>query len=252
MSEFFITSSRELYIMGSVLIVSLASVIMILTLFAKESKSYNTIVILMVSLAVGGILGEIFIHILPESMAEQGTLKTAVLVLFGIISFFVLEKCFLWRNMKNRTKVKTVGQMSLLADSMCNFMDGFIIGSAYLVSIPLGIATTVAICMHELPLEIGEFFILIKSGFSKTQAILFNLASASTAVLGAFTAMYIGLSLNKASDLIFAFVAGAYIYIVVFGLLPLLKNELKFSRVTVHFLAMCTGIGIMFLIQEFK
>lgn len=252
MSEILIRSSRELYILASVLIVSLTSITMILTLFIKNSKSYNTIVILMVSLAVGGILGQIFIHILPESTAEQGTLKTAVLVLFGIISFFVLEKCLLWRNLKNKNSIKTVGQMSLLADGIHNFMDGFIIGSAYLISVPLGIATTFAVCIHEVPLEIGEFCILIKSGFSKTQAILFNLASASTAVLGAFVAMYIGLSLNKTSDMIFAFVAGAYIYIVGFGLLPLLKNELKLSRVTRHFLAMGTGLGIMLLITVVK
>lgn len=251
-SEIFIRFSRELYILASVLILSLTSITAIFTLFIKDSKKHNSIMILMVSLALGGILGQIFLHILPESTAEQGMLKTAVLFLFGIISFFVLERYFLWRNLKNKSNIKAVGQMSLLADGMCNFMDGFIIGSAYMVSVPLGIATTVAVCIHEIPLELGEFGVLVKSGFSRTQAILFNLASASTSVLGAFAAIYIGLSLNKASDMIFAFVAGAYIYIVGFGLLPLLKNELKLSRVTRHFLAMSIGVGIMFLIAGIK
>ena len=248
MSEILIQFSKESYILMSVLIVSLISITAIFMLFINNKKRYNTIVILMICLAVGALLGEIFVHILPESLAGQGKLNTIILVLFGLISFFILEKCLLWRNLKKKSSIKTVGQMSLVTDGIHNFLDGFIIGAAYLVSIPLGVATTFAVCIHEIPMEIGEFGVLIKSGFSKTQAIFFNLASASTAILGAFVAIYVGFSFKNTSDLIVAFVAGAYIYIIGFGLFPLLKREFKSSMGAVHFLAIGFGLGMMSLI----
>ena len=247
MTEIVTQFSKEFYILLSVLVVSLISIAAIFTLF-MNNKRYNTVIILMISLAVGALLGEVFIHLLPESLEGQGMVKTALLVLFGLISFFILEKYLLWRNLKNRSKIKPVGQMSLFADGICNFTDGLVIGLAYLVSIPLGIATTVAVGIHEIPQEIGEFGVLIKSGFTKTQAIFFNLASASIAILGALFAIYIGFIFKNTSHLIFAFVAGAYIYIVGFGLFPLLKKEIKSPRAAGHFLAMAVGIGIMFLI----
>ena len=247
MIEFASQFSKEFYILLSVIMVSLISVGAIFTLF-MNNKSYNTVIILMISLAVGALLGEVFIHLLPESMEGQGIMKTALLVLFGLISFFILEKYLLWRNLKNKSKIKPVGQMSLLADGICNFTDGLIIGIAYFVSIPIGVATTIVVCIHEIPQEIGEFGVLIKSGFTKTQAIFFNLASASIAILGALIAIYIGYSFRSTTHLIFAFVAGAYIYIVGFGLFPLLKKEIKSSSAARHFLAMGIGIGIMLLI----
>jgi len=239
--------SREFYIIVSVLIVSLLSMSAIFTLYFNN-KRYNTLIILMISLAVGALLGEVFLHILPESFEHQGILKTGILALFGLLSFFVLEKYLHWRNLKNESKLKTVGQMSLFADGICNFTDGFIIGAAYLVSIPLGVATTFAVCIHEIPQEIGEFGVLIKSGFSKTQAIFFNIASASISIIGALIAIYIGLRFSNTSHLIIAFGAGAYIYIIAFGLLPLLKKEFKSSKAAAYFLAMGVGLGIMFLI----
>jgi len=247
MTEMFSQLSKEFYIIVSVLIVSLLSMSAIFTLYFNDKK-YNTLIILMISLAVGALLGEVFLHILPESFEHQGIFKTGLLALFGLLSFFVLEKYLLWRNLKNESKLKTVGQMSLFADGICNFTDGFIIGAAYLVSIPLGVATTFAVCIHEIPQEIGEFGILIKSGFSKTQAIFFNIASASIAIIGALIAIYIGFRFSNTSHLIIAFGAGAYIYIIGFGLFPLLKKEFKSSRAVAHFLAMGIGLGIMLLI----
>lgn len=248
MKETLLLFRTEFYILASVLIISLISLAAMFTLFIKNNKIYNTIAILTISLAAGGLLGEVFIHILPESTAEQGMLKTTLLVLFGLVAFFILEKFLLWRNLKNKSGIKTVGQMSLLTYGIHNFMDGFVIGAAYLISIPLGIATTLAVCIHEIPMEIGEVGILVKSGFSRAQVILFNLASSSTAILGALLAIYIGVRLKNTPTLVFTFMAGAYIYIIGFGLFPLLKNELRSSRATGHFLAMGMGIGVMLLI----
>ncbi len=247
MTELFPQLSKEFYIIASVIVVSLISIFAIVALYFNNKK-YNTIIILMISLAVGTLFGEVFLHILPESFEKQGWLKTVVLASIGLFSFFILERYLIWRNLKNKNNLKAVGQMSLFADGLCNFTDGFIIGAAYLVSIPLGIATTVAICIHEIPQEIGEFGILIKSGFSKMQAVLFNLASASVAILGAIAAIYIGVSFKNTSHLIIAFAAGAYIYIIGFGLFPLVKKEFKTTRATAHFLAMGLGLGIMLLI----
>ena len=243
--------SKEILIFSSVIIVSLISLIGI-TVLSIEQKKFNQFIILMISLAAGAIFGEVFIHLLPESMKEQGTLKTLIFVTFGLVSFFILEKYLIWRNAKNKNSVLPVGQMSIFADGICNFLDGFLIATAYLVSIPLGIATTVAVIFHEIPQEIGEFGILLKSGFSKLQALFFNCVSATLAIFGAFIAVVIGMSFEEYLVYILAFVAGAYIYMFGKGIFPILKEEIGSSKPALQLLAIGIGVGAVLLIACVK
>lgn len=247
MAVFLNTFSKEIFIIASVILVSLISLVGIFMLSLNE-KRLNRVVIVMISLAVGALLGDVFIHLLPESLNEQGKLRTFVLVVFGLLSFFALEKYLIWRNLKNKKNIHPVGHMSLFADGLHNFTDGFVIGAAYLASIPLGLATTLAVVFHEVPQEIGEFGVLLKAGFSKSQALFFNFVSASLAIIGAIIAILIGISFKGITVLVVAFAAGAYIYIVGSGLIPILRREAGSSKVSVLFLAFGVGVGVMLLI----
>lgn len=248
MSAFLSTFPKEVYIIASVFIVSLISLVGVFIISLNERK-LNRLIVIMISVAIGALLGDVFIHILPESLEEQGKIKTLVMVIFGLSTFFGFEKYLQWRNLKNKSHhIHPIGYMSLFADGLHNFTDGFVIGAAYLVSIPLGLATTLAVIFHEIPHEIGEFGILLKAGFSKTKAILFNFMSASFAILGALAAILIGISFKGVSILVVAFAAGAYLYLVA-GLIPIIRNETITSKKSaVHYVAMGMGAVLMLLI----
>lgn len=250
MTVFLSTFSKEACILASVVLVSLISLVGIF-LISMSEKKLNRFVVLMISVAIGALLGDVFIHILPESLEEQGKVRTLVMVVFGLSTFFGFEKYLQWRNLKNScrnpNRIHPVGHMSLFADGLCNFTDGFVIGAAYLISIPLGLATTLAVIFHEIPQEIGEFGILLKAGFSKTKAILFNFVSASFAILGAVTAIVVGQSFKGVSMLIVAFTAGAYLYLVS-SLIPIIKKESNVYRSATHYTAIGMGACIMLLI----
>lgn len=156
------------YATVSVILVSLISLIGILTISLKEDKLKNVIYIL-VSLAAGGLFGDALIHLIPEAFKKSSnSLEVSLLLITGILCFFVMEKFLHWRHEhyveQSDKKIHPVGYVSLFADALHNFVDGLLIGASYLVSIPIGITTTIAVMLHEIPHEIGDFAILIYAG----------------------------------------------------------------------------------------
>jgi len=240
--------TKEVYIISSVMMVSLVSFVGIFTIKLRQ-ETLEKLLVLMISLALGAIMGNVFIHFLPESMEEQGILRTVLLVFSGLMTFFLFEKYLTWNSVHTEDSIHLVGYLSLFADCLCNFTDGFVIGAAYIVSIPLGIATTVAILCHEIPQEVGDFGIMLKAGFTKTRALFYNFLSALVAVAGAFISIIIGLSFNKTSVLILAFASGAYIYIAVSWLIPAIRKEQEVYGYGMNFLAIGAGLAIIFLIS---
>jgi zinc and cadmium transporter len=148
-----------------------------------------------VSLAAGAMFGDAFIHILPESFAtpDRAT-KTSTYVLLGILTFFVLEKFLHWRHAhefegESGRTIQPLGYLNLFADATHNLIDGMLIGAAYTVSTSVGVATTIAIILHEIPQELGDFGVLIHAGFSRTRALAFNFISGLLAVVGAVVSL---------------------------------------------------------------
>ena len=228
---------------------SLISLAGVLTLAMKKSK-LESILIFLVSFAVGGLLGGAFIHLLPEIVEKQGfTISVSLSLLSGILVFFVLEKFIHWRHCHVPTSKKhphPLAVMNLVGDGFHNFIDGMIIAGSYLVAIPIGITTTVAVILHEIPQEIGDFGVLLYAGFSKKKALFFNFLSALTAVLGAGLTLTIGKIIPNFSLFIVPFTAGGFIYIAGSDLIPELhKQNLSASRSIVQFLALVLGILIM-------
>ncbi len=244
-----ITSQTWLYALGSVLLVSLVSLAGAATL--SLSRSFlKRILLFLVSFAVGSLLGGAFIHLLPEAFASDlNPLVVSGSVLAGIILFFILEKFFRWRHCHQETTadhVHPVVPMNIFGDAMHNFIDGILIGVTYAVSIPLGMATTVAVLLHEIPQEIGDFSILIHGGLTVKKALLFNFASALTAVIGVVMALMLGTSMEGVLLYFLPMTAGGFIYIAGSDLIPELHHNTDVKISIMQLLALLGGIAIMF------
>jgi zinc and cadmium transporter len=210
----------------------------------------------LVSLAVGSLFGDVFIHLLPEAFEKLNTRTEASLyVLAGIFTFFILEKFILWRHqhrLESNSSVHPVGYMNLLADGIHNFIDGMIIGASYLTNPRVGIATTVAVAMHELPQEISDFGVLLHAGFGKKRALIFNFLSATLAIMGTVLILLAGTTMHYFIALMLPLSAGGFIYIAGSDLVPELNKELQLSKSVVQILAITTGVGLMLLLTALE
>lgn len=240
-----------LYSMTSVVIVSLLSLIGLATL-AIDEKRLKKILIFMVSFAVGGLFGDVFIHIFPDVYRRAGSpLLVSFGVLGGIFLFFILEKFIYWRHCHSLDCVahtQPVVFLNLIGDGVHNFFDGVIIGASYLNSIPLGIATTLAVVLHEIPHEVGDYGILVNGGLSRWRALFLNFLCAIVAVFGTVLALVIGSKLTAFSFYALPFTAGGFIYIAGSDLIPELHKEVDFPRSFLQLVAVLLGVGLMSLL----
>ena len=239
------------YTLTSVVVVSLASLIGIVTVTSSRLQ-IQRVVFIMVSMAVGAMFGDVFLHLLPQSFKSSGaTLATSLYILTGILMFFLLEKFLLWRHEHiphYGDCIHPVGYVSLVADGLHNFIDGMLIGSSYLVSVPVGIGTTLAVLLHEIPQEIGDFGVLIHAGFRPAQAVWLNFVSASLAIVGAVTALIAGEVVKNLPTIILPLTAGGFIYIAGSDLVPELHKERELRKSFIQLIAIGVGVGLMLLL----
>jgi len=235
------------WILLSTLLVSAISLVGIFFITLKE-QVFKKALLLLVSFASGSLLGAAFLHLIPESLS--GSSETAFLaILVGILSFFLLEK-FLWRHCHEREcPIHTFAYLNLLGDGVHNFIDGVVIAASFLASIPLGIATTLAVITHEIPQEIGDFGILVYGGLSKGKALFYNFLSAIIAILGAIL-MYFFSSFFPSLTLLLAFAAGGFIYMATTDLIPELHKETQPAKSAAQFLLLVLGIALMWLLRD--
>lgn len=240
-----------IYAVMSVLVVSLISLVGIFTLsFKAEAVTKN--MYLFISLAVGALLGDAFIHLLPESFGDTDkTLGVSLLVILGIFIFFVLEKFLHWHHHgedQNEDHIHPVGKLVLLSDGVHNFIDGIIIGASFLVSIPVGIATTLAVILHEIPQEIGDFAVLLHAGYTKKRALWLNFLSALLSVLGLILSLIIGIASAKFINILIPVAAGGFIYIALTDLIPELHKTKEARYSLLQFLSLVLGVALMVLL----
>lgn len=232
----------------AVILVSSISLVGVLVLLLGEKKIEDKIFFL-VSFATGGLLGDTFLHLLPETVERQGLeLSASLSVLLGIIFFFILEKYISWRHCHVLTSPKhphPVVFMNLVGDGVHNFIDGTLIAASFLVSIPLGLSTSLAIMFHEIPQELGEFGILVHGGFSPKKALFFNFLSGLIALAGAVFVLLIGVRFKSLLENLIPFTAGGFIYVAGSDLIPELHKEVEVRKSFVQLLGIIMGIGIM-------
>lgn len=238
-------------IVGGVLSVSIAAIVAL--------NAQRKWVPMLVSYAIGALLGAVFLELLPHAFKVATNVEAMTgTILFGILLFFTLEKLVLWRHchgdhceahamhdeahcpdnegVANHQHTSThdhdhgrTGMMIMIGDTFHNFVDGVIIAAAFMVDIQLGLVTALAIIAHEIPQEIGDFLILLHSGYSKTKALLFNLLSSLAMLAGGLLGYYFLQTVEAWIPYILSLAVASMLYVAVADLIPGLhkRTEIK-------------------------
>lgn len=232
----------------SVLIISVISLVGVLALWMRE-KTLKKVVIYFVGFSAGALLGDVFLHLLPEAAEDGFGLLLGLYILLGILFSFVMEKLIHWHHCHNMDcpdqhhRKSALPYMNLFGDGIHNFLDGILIAGSYLVSVPVGVATTVAVILHEIPQELGDFGVLIHSGFKKGKALLFNFFSAALAFLGVIIVWLI--NVEGFRTFLVPFTAGTFLYIGGSDLIPELHAEVPSWKSVFQLFVFVLGIAVM-------
>ncbi|HYO61583.1 MAG TPA: ZIP family metal transporter [Actinomycetota bacterium] len=231
--------------LGSVVVVTAMSLVGAIGLQLRPRVLQRALVFL-VPFAAGALLGDAFFHIIPE-LSEDGGLEfsASLSLVLGLVIFFALEKVLHWHHAHypHGDVIHPVAMSNLVGDGLHNLLDGSLIGASYLVSPTVGLATTIAVVLHEIPQELGDFGILVHSGVPPKKALRLNLLTGSTAVLGAVIALVSGEALSE--ELLLPIAAGAFIYIASTDLLPELHKEPEPRKSLLQICALLAGVGVM-------
>jgi zinc and cadmium transporter len=244
----------------SVIAVSLVSLVGLATIAMDETRVHR-LATLFVSFAVGALLGDAFIHLIPEAFAgpvpRRAALGPSLLILGGMMVFFIVEKLLrhqhgvLHEHYHGQPELRRpeLAAINILGDAIHNFIDGVVIGASYLVSPLLGLSTTIAVLLHEIPQEFGDFGILIHSGLTVRKAVLLNLASASVAILGTVLSLLAGtVAQETITTSLVPLTAGGFVYLAAADLIPELQHDRSLRALVVQTSLITLGIVIMDLL----
>ncbi|MBT4192248.1 MAG: ZIP family metal transporter [Candidatus Diapherotrites archaeon] len=233
----------ELFI--AILIISLVSLLGVFTLSINRKRLDNSLDLL-VSLSVGALLGGVFLHLIPELVEEGVFSDVSIFVLGGILLFFVLEKFVFWHHChKSEHEHLCFSYMNLVGDGLHNLLDGVLLAGAFLINVQVGFATAIAVLLHEIPQEIGDFGVLMKGGFSRKKALLANFATALTAFIGAIIALVFNAFVIGVVPIIVAIAAGGFIYIAGTDLIPELHKNPNAKESLLQLVFILIGVGAM-------
>jgi len=224
--------------------------------FSMSELRVRRLATFFVSFAVGALLGDTFIHLVPEIFADArgpDALRASLLILAGMLLFFIVEKLLrhehglLHRHHHHEPIARPeLAGVNILGDAIHNYIDGLLIGASWLASPELGISTTLAVLLHEIPQEIGDFGILIHSGLTVRQATLLNLGSAAVAILGTATAIVAGaVAHERVIELLVPVTAGGFVYIATADLIPELQHDRTLRALFVQTALISGGIVVM-------
>ncbi len=208
----------------------------------------------LVALSAGAMLGNAFLHLLPEAieMTEGGPIDLFTVMLLVVAAFvasFLFEQFFSWHHCHDSGSCELGEQpfahLVLYSDGLHNFIDGLVIAAAFMASPALGISTAIAIALHEVPQELGDYAVLVHGGFSKIRAAVYNGIAASTVILGGVVGYYLVDSVEWAEPVLLPIAAGGFLYIAAADLLPELKHNERKKTIPLHILVFFTGLAIM-------
>jgi len=261
--------------LGYIIVATMLGTVLSLALAAAVAFHVRaTWISTLVSYAVGAMLGAAFLDLLPELFERsKNPARTALFILFGLLAFFILEKLLLWRHhhhheiedtgRDDRTGAHGIhshvhvlehdggrtGWMIVFGDSFHNFTDGVIIAGAFLADVKLGVVTATAIIAHEIPQEIGDFVVLLHSGFSRNRALFWNAVSGLSAVLGGVLAYFALSAVSGWIPEILAFAAASMIYVAVADLIPGLHKTTRVRDSVMQVVFIALGIGSIWIIH---
>jgi len=251
-----------LYVILTTLCVALLSMVGIL-LMKTFSKKFERMIITLVALSAGAMLGNAMFHLFPEAL-EEGTgagmsiLGVLAIATAAFVLSFLFEQVFRWHHCHSsahhgeehpafhcHVDVLPTAHLILWSDAIHNFVDGLIIGASFLVSPVLGFTTAAAVALHEVPQEVGDFAVLVHSGFNKKRAILLNFLSASTVIAGGVIGYLLSNTIGQVIPFLLPFAAGSFLYIAASDLLPELKHDEDVRETALHFFVFLLGLLLM-------
>jgi len=239
------------WILASTFIVSLISLVGVLTLAIKDNLLHKVLFCL-IGFSAGALIGSAFLHILPECLENSKSSTVFSYLILGIIIFFIMERYLHWRHCHEKDcHIHAFTYLNLFGEAFHNFIDGIAIAVSFIISIKLGIATTLAIILHEIPKELGNFGVLIYGGFSRKKALLYNFISSLMAIIGAVMGYFISDFTHGFSNFVMPLTAGGFIYIAMSDLIPEVHKESNQKRATLAFIAFLLGIAFMALAKNF-
>ena len=204
----------------------------------------------LVSYAIGALLGAAFLEVIPEAFENGERHTVAGSILGGILVFFLLEKLLLWRHSHDEHEVGSAahdhgrsGALIVVGDTIHNFLDGILIAAAFLQSTQLGIITALAIVAHEIPQEVGDFVILLNSGYPKTKAFCLNVLSWGATVVGGVLGYFVLQVLEGWTPILLGIVAASMIYVAVADLIPGLHRRSELRATLSQTILIGLGIG---------
>jgi len=247
------------WIIGTTFIISLIAFVGALTLFLKE-KLLNKILLVLVAFSAGALIGGAFLHLMPEAIItvearvgidEISVLNVFLYLLLGFCIFFILEQIIRWHHHHATThpEIMPFSYMILISDGIHNFIDGLVMAASFMVSFPMGIVTALAITLHEIPQEIGDFGVLVYGGFRRVKALILNYLSATTVILGGITGYLLHAWIGESTVFLLPFAAGNFIYIASTDLIPEIRYKESLKKSLVRFCIFLTGMGLMLAVK---
>lgn len=254
---------------GATVIVSLISLVGVI-LFFRKLTSKSLLISLLVSFAAGTLLGDSFFHLLGESIEEMGFSVDIIISLFlGIIFMLIVESTIHQHhhhldneeddnhlnnsgNLKKDTVNKRLAGVNLVGDSVHNILDGIAIATSFLVNPTVGIATTIAVILHEIPQELADAGILIYSGWHRKKVLIANFLVALTSILGVILVFVLDNLIEGISSLLIPFAAGQFIYIALVNLVPEIHKESNRFKYILRILSFILGITVMYIFTLFE
>jgi zinc and cadmium transporter len=230
-------------------VTSLVSLVGIFSLWCKKNL-LKKIIINLVALSAGALLSGAFFHLIPESLESLTSTAVFTYVIIGFVLFFLMERFLYWHHChKGKCDVHPMSYLILIGDGIHNLVDGVIIGMSFIVSIPFGVITTLLIIAHEVPQELGDFGVLVYSGFGKGKALFTNFTAQLTSILGGVIGYFLSTLIEGAIPFVLPFAAGGFIYISASDLVPQLHKEAELKKSLSSFAYFILGILIMLAIK---
>lgn len=230
-------------------LVSLISFIGVFTLAMRKKKLQECLVIL-IGFSAGGLIGGAFFNLLPEALGKLTIDMTFIFVITGFVAFFILEKVLHWRHCHDQScQIHPFVYLNLIGEAVHNFIDGLVIISSFFIDPMVGFTTTIAIALHEIPQEIGDFGVLVYGGFSRKKALLFNFLSALTAIVGVIFGYFLFEYTNLAAIYLLPIAAGGFLYIAASDLMPEMHKENDVKKSFISFAFFMLGIIMMFFLR---
>ncbi|MFX1257813.1 MAG: ZIP family metal transporter [Promethearchaeota archaeon] len=225
------------------------------SIFLKiKGDTQEKIIPCLISYATGTLLAAAFLGMIRTAINRSNPTLVLSLVLIGTILFFILEKLVIWRHChhKDCDVHGSAGPILLIGDAFHNFIDGVVIAASFLISFPIGLIVSISVIAHEIPQEVGDFAILLDSGYSKRKAFLFNLLSSSSTIPAAFIGYYILEGISSIVPIILAISAASFIYIALSDLTPGLHNRTSLGANIRQIILILAGITTIILILSIQ